>query len=150
MPISTILVPIDFSPSSYAAVEYASALAAGSGASLIFAHVAVPNAEFATPPDSSEGRPYALASQQDPGAAPLDAIAPSNKTVRFTHRLLSGSPADELLGLASQEHVDLIVMGTHGHSGLTRLLLGSVAEEVVRRAACPVLTLKLPRAAKAE
>jgi nucleotide-binding universal stress UspA family protein len=59
-------------------------------------------------------------------------------------RLVIGDPALEILDEAQESKVDLIVMGTHGRSGLGRLLMGSVAESVVRKAACPVLTVKAP------
>jgi nucleotide-binding universal stress UspA family protein len=66
--------------------------------------------------------------------------------------MLSGNPAAEIVELAKAEDVDLIVMSTHGRTGLTRALMGSVAEVVVRRASCPVLTLKAkqPVASQAE
>ncbi|MBL9122774.1 MAG: universal stress protein, partial [Planctomycetaceae bacterium] len=105
----------------------------------------VPSPEFAASPDSDEGRPYALRSQEDPGEASLDKVVPTVPGVACSHRLLSGDPAEELLGLATAESVDLIVMGTHGHTALAKLLLGSVAEAIVNRAACPVITVKLPR-----
>jgi nucleotide-binding universal stress UspA family protein len=139
-----ILVPIDFSASSYAAAEYASALAMGSGGELVFTHVAVPTADFAASPDSPEGRPYSLASQVDPGAPVLDHITPSLPNVPYTHVLRHGDPAEQILDLARSERIDLIVIGTHGHTPLARILLGSVAESVVRNSPCPVLTLKLP------
>ena len=56
----------------------------------------------------------------------------------------------EIVRLAEEEDVDMIVMGTHGRRGLTRMLMGSVAEAVVRRASCPVLTIKQPTKEKAE
>jgi nucleotide-binding universal stress UspA family protein len=58
--------------------------------------------------------------------------------------VLEGLPAAEILGLAQKVRSDLIVMGTHGRTGLGRLLMGSVAEQVVRHARCPVLTVKAP------
>jgi len=53
-----------------------------------------------------------------------------------------GVPFEEIVRVAQEEHVDMIVMGTHGRSGLNRVLLGSVAERVVRLAPCPVLTVR--------
>ena len=70
--------------------------------------------------------------------------------VAFDTRFLLGSPAKEILRFADREHVDLIVLGTHGRTGLSRLLMGSVAEIVVRRATCPVLSLKQPLMAEDE
>jgi len=66
------------------------------------------------------------------------------KGVDFEQRILKGDPAHEIIRLAEREKIDLIVMGTHGRRGLSRLLMGSVAEWVMRRANCPVLTVRLP------
>ena len=74
----------------------------------------------------------------------LVAVAPADADVPHEHRLLHGDPIGEIVRLAEQEHVDMIVMGTHGRTGLSRLLMGSVAEAVVRRADCPVLVVKHP------
>jgi nucleotide-binding universal stress UspA family protein len=65
--------------------------------------------------------------------------------VPYEHHLLRGDPATTIVEVAEQENCDLIVMGTHGRTGFARLLMGSVAEAVVRRANCPVFTYKLPR-----
>jgi nucleotide-binding universal stress UspA family protein len=72
----------------------------------------------------------------------LDQVRPTDPSVHFEHRMLTGDPANAIVRLADEEHVDMIVMGTHGRTGLARLLMGSVAEAVVRRANCPVLTYK--------
>jgi nucleotide-binding universal stress UspA family protein len=64
--------------------------------------------------------------------------------VEVQHRLLKGDPATEILKLAEVEDIALIVMGTHGRTGLSRLLMGSVAEDVVRRATCPAMMIKVP------
>jgi nucleotide-binding universal stress UspA family protein len=69
--------------------------------------------------------------------------APDPETT-VTSRLEEGIPAEEIVRVAREVEADLIVMGTHGRSGLGRLLLGSVAEQVMRHATCPVLTLKAP------
>jgi len=75
----------------------------------------------------------------------LQEMAVPEGSVPYEHRLLVGDPAGTIVGLAEEEHVDLIVMGTHGRTGLSRVLLGSVAEAVVRRASCPVLMVKQPQ-----
>jgi nucleotide-binding universal stress UspA family protein len=72
----------------------------------------------------------------------LSEVVPAEPAVGYEHRLLMGSPAAAIIHLAEQEGVDMIVMPTHGRTGLLRLLMGSVAEEVVRKAKCPVLTVK--------
>ena len=71
-------------------------------------------------------------------------IVPTDHAVPFEHMLLVGDPAQAISETAEKEGCDLIVMGTHGRTGLTRLLMGSVAEAVVRKAKCPVLTVKQP------
>ena len=75
----------------------------------------------------------------------LRAIKPVDPAVAFEHRLVNGDPATEIVRLAEEEGVDMIVLGTHGRTGLYRLLMGSVAEAIVRRAMCPVLTFKQPQ-----
>lgn len=72
----------------------------------------------------------------------LAEVIPTDPMVGYEHRLVMGSPAGSIVHLAEKEGVDMIVMPTHGRTGLTRLLMGSVAEEVVRKATCPVLTIK--------
>jgi nucleotide-binding universal stress UspA family protein len=80
----------------------------------------------------------------------LHEIKPADPAVEYEHHLVTGDPAAAVARLADAEGVDLIVMGTHGRTGLTRLLMGSVAEAVVRRAKCPVLTFKQPANQPAE
>jgi nucleotide-binding universal stress UspA family protein len=80
----------------------------------------------------------------------LAAVVPTDPAVEHEHRLLYGDPASEIVRLAGEEQVDLIVMGTHGRTGLMRLLMGSVAEAVVRRAPCPVLTIREPHEVPAD
>jgi nucleotide-binding universal stress UspA family protein len=74
----------------------------------------------------------------------LAQIVPTDPNVPYEHKLLVGDPATSIVDLAESEGVDLIVLGSHGRTGLTRLLMGSVAEAVVRKAKCPVLTVKQP------
>jgi nucleotide-binding universal stress UspA family protein len=69
-------------------------------------------------------------------------MRPSDPKVRVRYLLVEGNPAAEILSAAREGNCDLIVMGTHGRTGLNRLLMGSVAEEVVRKAPCPVLTVR--------
>jgi nucleotide-binding universal stress UspA family protein len=78
----------------------------------------------------------------------LDQVLPTLPEVPCRHALIMGHPADAIVQYAqNKDHgIDLIAMGTHGRTGLSRLLMGSVAEAVVRRAPCPVLTIKQPAA----
>jgi nucleotide-binding universal stress UspA family protein len=141
LPIRTILYPTDFSPPSAYAFPLACALARDYGARLVVVHVIPPPrptySEFAPlEPDPNE-----LAAE---ARAKLSELRPLDASVRVEYQVWEGAPAVEIMNVARQSHADLIVMGTHGRTGLGRLLLGSVAEEILRRAPCPVLTLKTP------
>ena len=135
-----ILFPTDFSTLSDVALQYATTLARDMGARLVIVHIEEPPAAYGAG-EMYYGIP-------DPDAAALtkmlEAVRPTDPAVPFEHRLVTGEPAAEIVELAKEEGVDLIVMGTHGRTGLGRLLMGSVAESVVRRAPCPVLTFKAP------
>ncbi len=137
-----ILFPTDFSPASAAALGYASSLARDAGAKLLIVHV-----EEAPLAYGAGELYYEPVDVVRPGLEQtLQRVRPTLPEVDCEHHLLLGGPAQELVGLAEREKVDLIVMGTHGRTGLSRLLMGSVAEEVVRRAPCPVFTLRQPEA----
>jgi nucleotide-binding universal stress UspA family protein len=133
-----ILCPLDFSENSQVALGYASSLAKESGAKLFLVHVddsQVPyDAGFAAyvPP---MGNTEALLEQ-------LREVRPTIEGVEYEHQLLIGHPADAIIDFVNVHDIDLIVMGTHGRTGLARLVMGSIAEAVVRRAECPVLTVK--------
>lgn len=138
MKANKILVPVDFSESSDAALKWATVLARDTGASLLIVHVE-------TVPLTTGGGEYIYSIPEPPTQELLERLnklVPSDPNVSVVHRLLAGDPADAILRTAKSEGVDMIVMGTHGRRGITRLLMGSVAEAVVRKAECPVLTLK--------
>lgn len=136
--IRRVLHPTDFSDSSHTAFEVACALARDYDAELVLCHVepwpAVPVVE---------GIALDLP-VEDPDAdvSRLADIQPDDPTVRIARRLRRGEPAAEILAVAAEVAADLIVMGTHGRGGLSRLVLGSVAESVMRKAPCPVLTVR--------
>ena len=75
----------------------------------------------------------------------LEQIRPLNPNIPVRHVLLEGDPAEEIIRHAAEARADLIVMGTHGRTGLARLLMGSVAEKVLRGATCSVLVVKMPQ-----
>jgi len=137
-----ILFPTDFSTLSDAALRHATSLAKDSGAKLIILHVEEPPAAYGT------GEMYYGIPEPDMTALTkmLEAVVPNDPGVPFEHRMVTGDPAGEIVAVAQSEKVDLIVLGTHGRTGLGRLLMGSVAEAVVRRASCPVLTFKVSKA----
>jgi nucleotide-binding universal stress UspA family protein len=140
MKAGKILFPTDFSHSSDAALAYATALCRDSGAAMLIVHVEEP------PINYGGGEMYYGVPEPNADALRkmLQAVVPTQQEVRYEHRLVTGDPATEIVRIADAEHVDLIVLGAHGRSGFSRLLMGSVAEVVVRKATCPVLTFKPP------
>ena len=136
--MATVLFPTDFSTASDAALSHAEALAKQSNAELLIVHVEEPPLAYGGGelyyglPEPTSDRIQKM----------LDDVRPSDSSVRFRHRLAMGDPAGEIVRIAGDEKVDSIVLGTHGRTGLSRLLMGSVAEGVVRRAPCPVLVYR--------
>lgn len=137
-PFRCILVPTDYSAHSAAAVQVARALARDQGATLVVMHVA-PVGFY---PSEVDFLPIDVAQYQ----RELDDVRLSLEGVDLRSpvetELGEGSPAAEILRVAHERECDLIVLGSHGRSGLSRLLMGSVAEEVMRHAHCPVMTVK--------
>jgi nucleotide-binding universal stress UspA family protein len=145
------MVPTDFSPASDAALDYARALAGQMGASIELVHVFDdPFASGAFVGDGTVMMPVNLRQSLDLWAREQLASRhekhvgslPGSSTA-----LLMGSPARSIVEHAGEIRADLIVIGTHGRTGLSHLLLGSVAERVVRTATCPVLTTRAPETA---
>ncbi len=130
--VQNILYATDFSPYSNLAYFHAVALAESHGARLMIVHVYTPDSASA-PDAGADGRAY--------WRGQLEQIRPLDPKIPVEHVLLEGDPAEEILRRAADARADLIVMGTHGRTGLKHLLLGSVAEYVVRHARCPVLTV---------
>jgi nucleotide-binding universal stress UspA family protein len=139
--IQTILHPTDFSESADQAFHLACSLARDHHARLIVLHV------MATPLTTLGGMPAVPPIPDEYGreelARKLRAIQPP-PPIPLDHMLEEGDPVSTILQLAEHVPCDLIVMGTHGRRGVGRLLMGSVAEEVLRKAPCPVLTVKSP------
>lgn len=140
LPIRTILYPTDFSESARSAFALACALARDYKAELVIAHVVPPGHVFAP---NGIAIPFP-AEEPYEARAQLAKLHPTEPGVQADHRLLEGDPAEQILKLAASIKADVIVMATHGTSGLTRLLVGSVAESVMRQAECPVLTVRSP------
>jgi nucleotide-binding universal stress UspA family protein len=145
----TILVATDFSPPSALALEYAHTLARRFGAALVVVHIIEDpfpvGAEFYPPEvDSYRTRMVEKATREL-----ADAVAPVND-VKVSPEVLVGSTARRIIEAAAVHDADLIVMGTRGHGAMAALLMGSVAERVVRTADCPVMTVHDPRAAAKE
>lgn len=134
----TIVFPTDFSTASDAALEHAAALAKSTGASLLVVHVEEPPLAY------GGGELYYGIPEPDSERITkmLEDVKPKDASVPVKHRLTMGDPAGEIVRIADDEGAEMIVLGTHGRTGLTRILMGSVAEAVVRRASCPVLVYR--------
>lgn len=139
MNVPKILFPTDFSTLAQAALETATSLARDRGAKLLIVHVQEPSLAYA----SGEFYYGIEAPDRREQQRLLHEVVPSDPTVGYEHRLITGSPAEVIVDLAETEGVDMIVLATHGRTGLFRLLMGSVAEAIVRKAKCPVLTIKV-------
>jgi nucleotide-binding universal stress UspA family protein len=136
--MATILFPTDFSHASDAALEHAEALAKQRHAKLVILHVEEPPLAYGGGelyyglPEPSSERIMKM----------LEDVQPSDASVEFTHKLTMGDPATEIVRIAEEEKAGMIVLGTHGRTGMSRLLMGSVAEGVVRRSPCPVIVYR--------
>ena len=140
--LETILVPLDFSACSKKALQYAVPFARHFGASLVLLNVVqvhYPTGEF-TPPDT----PALELELREGSQRELDALVEKEIHGQVPTRTLlrTGPAAEEIVFAAEEERADLIIISTHGHTGLKHVLLGSTTEHVVRRAPCPVLTVR--------
>ena len=141
-----VLVPVDFSPQSEAAWELARRLARAVGAEVVLLHVFVEAPLYSESAFAAERVREAYAAGRQwveqqlarwSGTAQQEGLAV--KTL-----MRPGVPYEEIVATARAESADLIVIGTHGYGGVDRLLLGSVADRVIRRATCPVLSVRQP------
>jgi nucleotide-binding universal stress UspA family protein len=144
--IKKILVPIDFSDYSKSSLRYAVNYAKHFNASLVIVYVIEP---VIYPPDFSMGQiaiPTPGLEMDKRAEDELNKLAekeiPAGLSVKKI--IKSGKPFVEIIETAAEEDVDLIIIATHGHSGVEHILFGSTAEKVVRKAPCPVLTLREP------
>ena len=141
-----ILVPIDFSPHSEQALRYAVALADKFGAQLFLVHafqdVSIYQTEVVSgaPPIMPPVEQLTASARGD-----MERLVKDKQLERFnTHtEIIEGAPVEEIVDYAKEKDIDLIVMGTHGRGWLAHAIMGSVAEKVVRKAPCPVLTVRL-------
>jgi nucleotide-binding universal stress UspA family protein len=145
LPVHTILFPTDFSENAQQAFSLACSLARDCGARIVVLYV--------MPPPLGHEQLEARHHPEDYYAAPRSAlhkVQAADHNVRVEHRLEEGDAAGRILEVAGEVGAGLIIMGTHGRTGLGRVLMGSVAEQVLRKAPCPVLTVKLASTAAAE
>jgi nucleotide-binding universal stress UspA family protein len=148
MKVNSILFPTDFSHYNDAALEYACTLAAEANAKLYIVHV-----HDLTSVDPTWGEAGFIHAEERSwedavSRRQLEKVKPTVSSVKFEQHFLTGRPGTAIVDFAADNKVDLIVMASHGRSGLSRLLMGSIAEDVMRKAPCPVLIVKQPTPAK--
>jgi universal stress protein A len=142
--IRSILVPIDFSVHSKNALKYAVPLAEKFGASLHLVYVVEPTIY---PADLGFGQvvlPGVEDELREKGAGELQSLIEREigRRVKATSAVRSGNPHQEILREAEEKAVDMIVVATHGHSGVEHMLFGSTADRIVHRSKVPVLTIR--------
>jgi nucleotide-binding universal stress UspA family protein len=139
-----ILCPIDFSDASRAALEAAAAVAKRYGAKVSLFH-AYPVPGYTFPDGSYVASSKMLEELSEQAQRHLEewkAIAEGLGIAQVEIATAIGEPSHEILAFAKAQKADLVVLGTHGRTGIQHALMGSVAERVVRRASCPVLTVR--------
>ena len=138
-----ILAAIDFSPVSHAVVENAAALATAFSAELTLLHVAAPEPDFvgyeAGPQTVRDSRAHELRTEHREIQALADTLRARGIAARAL--LIQGPSVEKIVSEAERLPADVIVIGSHGHGALYRVLLGSVGEGVVRASRCPVLVV---------
>jgi nucleotide-binding universal stress UspA family protein len=146
--ITRILCPVDFSECSDHALRYAQDLAEAFGAELKLLHVVevpfLPSYSMAGVPDLSMPIEQLEEGAREHLEKVLERTRQQVEGIEVSGEVRPGTAFVEIIDTAREMDADLIVMGTHGRSGLKQLLIGSVAEKVVRKAPCPVLTVKHP------
>jgi len=148
MEIRSILLPTDFSECALYALSYAASFARAANASIICVHVIEPVVPTVGYTGMAEPLPIADISDQLEGSAerelPKIAEADECAGLNVEEVIAHGDAASEIVRVARERGVDLIVIASHGRTGLGRMLFGSTAESVVRHAPCPVLVVKPP------
>jgi universal stress protein A len=147
LPLHSILCPIDFSESSLKALETAIELAESFDATVHVLHVleSLPSLSEAEDSTSAKSSAYLhrIELEDRIRLSMIDTIENYGKpTIKLFSMIESGSVAKRILRISQQISADVIVISTHGRRGWNRLVFGSVAEEVIRKALCPVLTLR--------
>jgi nucleotide-binding universal stress UspA family protein len=140
--VQKVLVPVDFSPSSKEVVEVGADIARDRGVPLVLLHVVpVPGAPF-DPAYGVAAEPRLLAELQDASRRQVEGMAAALTGVAATGKVRVGPAAREIVLEAKESGAGVVVLGTHGRTGLRHVFLGSVAESVVRLCPCPVLTVR--------
>jgi universal stress protein A len=145
MPWKKILFPIDFSDGSRAALATAVNVAMEANAELVIVNVFAPPIYFVVEPISMPAGYVAdIVTAAEEGLAAWKLEALRQGITKVSTELLRGDATQQIVVYAKENGFDLIVIGTHGRSGIKHMLLGSVTEKVVRHAPCPVLVVRSP------
>jgi len=139
-----ILVPIDFSQYSDEILAYALAMARKFDASIDLIHV-IPNMDYFTPYESFMAAENIVAVQKGVEGEverDLEEVAQKLPGIQVKRAIRTGVAFVEILDYVKSEGIDLIIMGTRGRGGLENIIIGSVAEKVLRKSPCPVLTIR--------
>lgn len=140
-----ILCPTDFSENSRVALRVAEDLARQNQAGLLVLHVAATlgpeNLGYVEAETRLQPEAHIAGLRRQ-----LEGVGPSRPGVEVRHLLREGDPARVIGQVVREQHCDLVVVGTHGRTGLDHLLMGSIAESVIRHCPCPVLVVKYPQA----
>ncbi|MCL5029735.1 MAG: universal stress protein [Bacteroidetes bacterium] len=144
--IKRVLVPIDFSDYSKSSLKYAVSFVKQFKAELLLIYVVEP---VIYPPDFSLGQiaiPTVDLEMDKRAIEELNKLAQKEIPSELKAKTIvkTGKPFIEIIETASEENIDLIIIATHGHTGVEHILFGSTAEKVVRKAPCPVLTIREP------
>lgn len=149
-----ILLPTDFSGCANFALPYAASIARATGAAIICVHVVEPVVPAVGYTGLAEPMPIADISDQleDSAERQLPKLAECEECsgLKLEEVIVHGDAAAEIVRVAAERKVDLIVISSHGRTGLGRMIFGSTAEAVVRHAGCPVLVVKPPHEEETE
>ena len=141
MEIKRILVPTDFSDYSEKALNWAASIAEQWNSQVYLCHI-IPQPSYPSMLGGADLVKFETGLQSTAETQLQDLIEKlQNRNIQTTTRVSLGEPFNDICRIAEEERIDLIIMGTHGRTGLSHALLGSVAERVVRYAPCPVLVI---------
>jgi nucleotide-binding universal stress UspA family protein len=146
-PFHRIVIPADFSNSSEEAWALAQRVAESLGSEVVLVHVFAELPHYGDAPlghTDTTGRAFETARKWTSEALEKMAARAREKGIKVRTVMRTGVPHQEIVDVVTNEGADLVMMGTHGRSGLSRVLLGSVAERVIHFAPCPVLTVRRP------
>jgi nucleotide-binding universal stress UspA family protein len=142
--LNRILIATDFSEHARVALRYAVALGQAFDSEVVLCHILETSDLLAHLPPTGEAYfpPEVLQQQETHAKAQCEKLLAEVGYKRIRYTVRQGSPFVEIIATAREEEADLLVVGTHGRGAIAHMLLGSVAERIVRKSPCPVLTVR--------